>query len=248
MKTATKLFVQNCMICQQAKPNRSKYPGLLNPLPIPKGSWEVVSMDFIEGLPKSGTANCILVVVNKFSKYNHFIPLIHPFTAAVMSQSFLNNVYKLHGMPLAIISERDRVFTSKFWQELLKLAQVNLQMSIAYHPQTDGQTERVNQCLETFLRCFVHACPTKWSKWLALVEFWYNTSYHSTLGMSPFEVLYAHKPIHFGVQVLDGCQVPELSVSLKERGLMSSLIKQHLIRAQNRMKQQTDKKRSEVTF
>jgi hypothetical protein len=126
MKTATKLFVQNCMICQQAKPNRSKYPGLLNPLPIPKGSWEVVSMDFIEGLPKSGTANCILVVVNKFSKYNHFIPLIHPFTAAVMSQSFLNNVYKLHGMPLAIISERDRVFTSKFWQELLKLAQVNL--------------------------------------------------------------------------------------------------------------------------
>jgi hypothetical protein len=83
-------------------------------------------MDFIEGLPKSGTANCILVVVNKFSKYNHFIPLIHPFTAAVMSQSFLNNVYKLHGMPLAIISERDRVFTSKFWQELLKLAQVNL--------------------------------------------------------------------------------------------------------------------------
>jgi hypothetical protein len=82
---------------------------------VPKGACEVVSMDFIEELPKSGSANCILVVVDKFSKYNHFIPLLHPFTTAMVAQAFLNNIYKLHGMPLTIISDRDRVFTIKFW-------------------------------------------------------------------------------------------------------------------------------------
>jgi hypothetical protein len=115
-------------------------------------------MDFIEGLPLSGSANCILVVVDKFSKYSHFIPLHHPFTTAVVAQTFLHNVYKLHGLPAAIISDRDRVFTSQFCQELFKAAKVQLQMSSANHPQMDGQTKRVNQCLETFLHCFVHAC------------------------------------------------------------------------------------------
>jgi hypothetical protein len=89
----------------------------------------------------------------------------------------------------------------------------------------DGQTERVNQCLETFLRCFVHACPTKLIKWIALAEFWYNTSYHSSLGMSPFDVLYAHKPRHFRLHEVDACQVLELHVWLQERELMTALIK-----------------------
>jgi hypothetical protein len=96
-------------------------------------------------------------------------------------------------MPAAIISDRDKVLTSRFWQELFKLAKVTLQMSSSYHPQT----ERVNQCLKTYLHCFVHVCPKQWIKWLALAEFWYNTSYHSALGHSPFEVLYAQKPRHF---------------------------------------------------
>jgi hypothetical protein len=73
-------------------------------------------------------------------------------------------------------------------------------MSSAYHPQSDGQTERVNQCIETYLRCFVHACPRKWSQWLAVAEFWYNTNFHSTIGTSPFEILYGHPPRHFGLQ------------------------------------------------
>jgi hypothetical protein len=159
MKAAAHAYAQSCEICQQTKDNRSKYPRLLEPLPVPSGAWEVVTMDFIEGLPKSGQANCIFVVVDKFSKYSHFIPLLHPFLAATVAQAFLSKVYKLHGMPAAIISDRDKVFTSRFWQELLKLAQVTLQMSSSYHPQTDGQSERVNQCLETYLCCFVHVCP-----------------------------------------------------------------------------------------
>jgi hypothetical protein len=225
MKTDTHKFVQSCTICQQAKPNRSKYPRLLAPLPVPNGAWEVVTMNFIEGLPKSGNANCILVVVDKFLKYNHFIPLLHPFNAVVVAKAFLNNIYKLHSMPIAIISDRDKVFTSKFWQELFRLTNVTLQMSSSYYPQTDGQSERVNKCLVTYFRCFVHACPRQWIKWLPLAEFWYNTSYHSALGHSPFEVLYAQKPRHIGLQEKGMCQNQNLNKWLQERELMGALIK-----------------------
>jgi hypothetical protein len=93
---------------------QGKIPRFIGPLPISKGAWQVISMDFIKGLPRSGVANCILVVVNKFSKYNHFIPVLHPFTTTTVAQAFMSNVYKLHGLPLAIIFDRDRVFTSNF--------------------------------------------------------------------------------------------------------------------------------------
>jgi transposase InsO family protein len=171
MKVSAQQFFQSYSICQQAKPNRSKYQGLLAPLPIPPRAWQTVSLDFIEGLPTSGSANYILVVVDKFSKYAYFLPLHHPFTTATVARLFLDHVYKLHGMSLALISNRDRVSTSHLWKELFRLANVTLQMSSAHHPQMDGQTERVNQYLKTFLRCFVHACPTHWLKWLSLAEF-----------------------------------------------------------------------------
>lgn len=131
-----------------------------------------------------------------YSKFAHFVPLRHPYTAASVAKVFMDNIYKLHGLPKSIISDRDRIFTSKLWQLLFKLAGIQLRMSSAYHPQTDGQTERVNQCLKTFLRCFVHACPARWIQWLPLVEFWYNTSTHSALGRIPFEVLYGYPPRH----------------------------------------------------
>jgi transposase InsO family protein len=110
-------------------------------------------------------------VVDKFSKYAHFIPLSHPYTNFQVALLYITQIYKLHGLPKAIVSDRDRIFTSQVWRERFKLLKVELLMSSAYHPQTDGQTERVNQCLETYLRCFVHSCPTKWSSWLPFAEF-----------------------------------------------------------------------------
>jgi len=104
-------------------------------------------MDFVEGLPRSKNVNCILVVVDSFTKYAHFSALSHPFTAAGVAKVFLDQIYRLHGMPTAIISDRDRIFTSKFWSELFRLADVKLQMSSNYHPQSDGQTERLNQSM-----------------------------------------------------------------------------------------------------
>ena len=199
MKKFVHQYVQACLTCQQAKPDRTKLPGLLQPLPVPSTAWQVISMDFVEGLPKSGGYDCILVVVDLFSKYAHFLPLKHPFTAISVAKLFHHQVYRLHGLPASIVSDRDRVFTSKLWRELFRLADVQLSMSSAYHPQSDGQTERVNQCLETFLRCFVHACPSSWSQWISLAEFWYNTSEHSATGRSPFVILYGHEPRHFGM-------------------------------------------------
>lgn len=112
----------------------------------------------------------------------------------------MDQVYKLHGLLDSIISDGDCIITSVIWQGLFKLTDTHLLMSSSYHPQTDGQTERLNQCLEGFLRCSVHSCPKQWAKWLPLAAFWYNTSYHSSLGKSPFEVLYGHSPRHWHLQ------------------------------------------------
>jgi hypothetical protein len=134
MRSAVLKYVQACSICAQAKPDRSAYPGLLQPLPVPKASWEVISLDFVEGLPLSDAANAILVVVDKFSKFAHFIPLKHPFSAASVARLFMDHIFKLHGMPKAIISDKDRVFTSRLWQLLFQLAGTELRMSTAYYP------------------------------------------------------------------------------------------------------------------
>lgn len=193
-------FISACTVCQQAKPDRSKLLGLLQPLPVPDRSWKVISIDFIEDLLLSGSVNCIFVVVDVFSKYAHFLGLKHPFPAVSVAKLFFSQVFKLHGMPQAIVSDRDRIFTSKLWRELFKPAKADLRMSSAYHPQSDGQTELVNQCLETFLRCYAHACPEQWSSWLDLAEYWYNTSFHSAIGRSPFEVMYGYAPSAFGIE------------------------------------------------
>jgi hypothetical protein len=206
-------------------------------------------MDIIEGLPLSSKYNCILVVVDLFTKYAHFIPLRHPFTAATVAQVFLDNIYRLHGLPLSMISDRDRIFTSRFWSELFKLAGVQLCCSTAYHPQSDGQSERLNQCLETYLRCFVHACPAKWSKWLATAEFWYNSSEHSAIGRSPFEALYGYSPRLLAVPpIVETTPASELLGWSSDRSWMDELIQSHLYRAKHRMKKQADLHRSERSF
>lgn len=187
-------YVAKCEVCAQAKSEHCRLPGLLQPLPIPPTAWHTISLDFIEDLPKSKNFDTILVVIDKLTKYAHFICLSHPYTATTVAQAFLTNIYKLHGMPTVIISDRDRIFTSTLWQELFKLTETTLNMSSSYHPQTDGQTERLNQCLETYLRCMVHSCPTKWAHWISLAEFWYNSTFHSAHGLTPFQALYGHPP------------------------------------------------------
>lgn len=187
-------YIRNCSVCQQNKYDQSAKPGLLNPLPVPKGIWESISLDFVEGLPPSGGKHCIMVVVDRLSKNAHFIPLSHPYTAIEVAQAYLDNIFRLHGMPEVVISDRDPTFLSEVWQEIFRVQGVDLKHSTAYHPQTDGQTETTNKTLETYLRCMTAEAPKTWSKWLPLAEWWYNTTYHSAIRCTPFEVVFGQPP------------------------------------------------------
>jgi hypothetical protein len=205
-------------------------------------------MDFIDGLPVSRQYNCLLVVVDKLTKYAHFIPVRHPYNASKIAEVFVDNVYRLHGMPQNLVSDRDPVFTSHFWQFVFKATGTNLKMSTANHPETDGQTERVNQSVECYLRCFISAHPQHWAKWISLCEFWYNTNWHASLGKSPFELLYGRQPRYFGITATDSIASGDTDDWLQERVVILDSVRQHLLRMQQRMKAQADKHRTEREF
>lgn len=131
-------FVRACVTCQRNKSEHLHPAGLLQPLPVPSIVWADISMDFIEGLPRVQGKSVILSVIERFSKFAHFIPLSHPYTASSVACAFFADIVHLHGFPQSIVSDRDPVFTSNFWKDLFRLAGVRLHMSSAFHPQSDG--------------------------------------------------------------------------------------------------------------
>jgi hypothetical protein len=164
MKQDIHNFVAECDVCQRNKGKIVKSPGTLQLLLIPPAIWKDISMDFITDLPKSGNKSVIMVVVDRLSNYAHLCALQHPFTASTVAQIFMDQVFKLHGMLHSIVSDHDPTFTSNFWQELFNLQGTQLHLSIAYHPQIDGQTKVINKCLETYLRCFASEKKNQWAQ------------------------------------------------------------------------------------
>ncbi|CAM8941132.1 unnamed protein product [Rhodiola kirilowii] len=150
-------------------------------------------MDFITHLPTSKGKTVIFVVVDRLTKYAHFMPLPSGFTAEMVAKVFSKEIFRLHGVPNSIVSDRDPIFLSHFWKELFRTQGTTLSHSSAYHPQTDGQSEVVNRGLEDYLRCFINEQQTNWVDLLPLAEYSYNTAWHSSIGMTPFEAVYGRK-------------------------------------------------------
>jgi hypothetical protein len=156
-------YIAKCLECQKVKDEHKHPAGLLQPLPIPKWKWEVVTMDSITGLPKTSKQHdAIMVVVDKLTKIVHFIPLKTTHKETNVVDIYMREVARLHGIPKTIVSDRDPNFTSNFWKGLFKGFRTNLNFSTAYHPEFHGQTKRVNELIEYMLRMYVMETPSKW--------------------------------------------------------------------------------------
>ena len=225
IKAEIQKYCEECATCQRNKTLALSPTSLLTPLEIPSRVWEDISMDFIEGLPKSSGHEVILVVVDRFGKYAHFLGLKHPFDAKTVAEVFMKEVVRLHDFPQSIVSDRDKIFMSNFWKEHFRLASTKLNRSTVYHPQTNGQTEVVNSSVEIYLRCFCGERPKQWMKWIPWAEYWYNTTYQRSLGVSPFQAVYGRAPpalLYYGDR---GTSISTLDEQLKERDIVLGVLK-----------------------
>src|ERR1051325_4161804 len=191
-----KKCINSCDSCQRNKSNNQQTAGLLQTLPTPTTRWQQITMDFIVQLPKTPRGyDAITVFVDRLSKRAHFIPCTTDITAPGVAKLFFENIFRLHGLPKTIISDRDPKFTSKFWTALFKLLETKLAMSTAFHPQTDGQTERMNRTLEEMLRAYTTYHQNQWDECLSATEFAYNNSKQTSTGQTPFELDNGQHPL-----------------------------------------------------
>lgn len=193
-------YVNTCPICQRTKARKHRPYGLLAPLPAPSQPWAEISMDFVTGLPFSTNprngkqCNAILVIVDRFTKYALYIPTVTQLTASSLADLLFAHVFEHFGLPDGIVSDRGSLFTSHFWSHLCYLLAVKRRLSTAYHPQTDGQTERQNQNLEHYLRSYTNLEQSDWAKRLRLAQFAYNNSEHSAIHTTPAYALFGFHP------------------------------------------------------
>ncbi|GJY66263.1 putative reverse transcriptase domain-containing protein [Tanacetum coccineum] len=194
MKAEIATYVSKCMTCAKVKAEYQKPSGLLVQLVIPVWKWENITIDFITKLPKTTSGqDTIWVIVDRLTKSAHFLPMKEADTMEKLTRQYLKEVVSRHGVPVSIISDRDSKFTSHFWKSLNEALGTQLDMSTAYHPQTDGQSERTIQTLEYMLRACVMDFGKGWERHLPLIEFSYNNSYHTSTKAAPFEALYGRK-------------------------------------------------------
>lgn len=243
-------YVKTCLVCQLDKTERLKEAGLLQPLPIPERPWQSVSMDFILGFPKVNGLASILVVVDRFTKYAVFIGAPKVCSAELTAELFFKNVIKYFGVPQDIVSDRDTRFTGRFWTALFNMMGSELKFSTANHPQTDGQTERMNQLLEEYMRHYVTASQRNWADLLDVAQFSYNLHKSSATGLSPFELLYSFQPTtpHEVALQKSGGDCPAAYRFARAKQELLDEAKDSLAKAQRRMKKYADKGRRDVEF
>lgn len=240
-------YIYSCVACQSNKSSNRSPAGKLQSLPIPTKKWEQVSMDFVGPLPLTKADNdFIMVVVDKLSKMVHFIPCKTTVTAPQVAKLFFREIVRHHGIPTSIVSDRDTRFTSHFWEELWRLFGTRLAMSTSRHPQTDGQTERVNRVLEEILRSFVQNVGEDWDQYLTAAEIAINSSKQASTGYSPYYLNNGEEfylPIDQALQVISNN--PTVNQSIQKMNEHLAIAKLNIEKAQQRQAKYADEKRRE---
>lgn len=189
-----RVFTKNCHKCQSIKPTNRHEFGLLRPPDVATSRWSSITMDFITGFRKVGEVDCIWVITDRFTKRCHFIPISKSITAEQLAQLFIVEIFRHHGMPLEIISDRDVLFTSRYWKSFFHALGTKLKLSTPAHPKTDGSTERANRSLIQLLRAMFTYDTDAWVDQLPILEFSYNSHVHSAIGMTPFTADLGYTP------------------------------------------------------
>ncbi|XP_039222531.1 cation-dependent mannose-6-phosphate receptor isoform X1 [Crotalus tigris] len=244
MKKDIDKYFRECSMCAMTKPRVGKPSGLLQQVSDPNHPWEEIGMDFIVDLPTSHGNTVIRTVIDLFSKQAHFIPCKGLPSARHLAKLFVTHIYRLHGVPRRIISDRGVQFTSHFWRSLIKSIGSSQGLSSAFHPRTNGGAERANAMIERYLRCYVNYQQTNWAELLPLAEVAYNNTLHSSTGFTPFRV----------VNRIDFVPIPELhrgdtgsqqpSDWINQINNVWKVVKKALQKAEVAAKRQADKKRS----
>ncbi|GJT58386.1 reverse transcriptase domain-containing protein [Tanacetum coccineum] len=249
MKRDIATYVSKCLTCSKVKAEHQRPSGLLQQPEIPEWKWDKITMDFITKLPRSKSGHdTIWVIVDRLTKSAHFLAIREDYSTEKLAKIYVDEIVARHGVPVSIISDRDGRFTSRCWQTVQKALGTRLDMSTAYHPQTDGQSERTIQTLEDMLRACVIDFGGSWDVHLPLAEFSYNNSYHSSIRCAPFEALYGRK-----------CRSPVLWAEIREGSLIGPelvqettnkvvLIKEKLKAARDRQKSYADNRRKPLEF
>src|SRR4051812_43364056 len=249
MKRDIARFVAECDVCRRIKAKHQRPTGTLQPLPIPEWKWDKVSMDFITVFPRTQKGNdAIFVVIDRLSKVAHFLPVRESINASQLAELYVSRIVSIHGVPLEINSDGGSLFTSRLWESFQNAMGTHLSFSTAYHPQSSGQVERVNQIHEDMLRACVISFRNKRENSLPFAEFVYNNSFQSSLGMDPFEFLYGRKcqtPLNWSETGERQFFGPDMIQDAEEQ---VRIVREKLKTAQSRQKSYYDRHHREESF
>ncbi|KAJ1201269.1 hypothetical protein NDU88_005082 [Pleurodeles waltl] len=245
-KSDVEKYVQACPICAQVKIPRTRPAGLLQPLPVPPAPWHTISTDFMCSLPPSAGNRVIMVTIDSFTKMAHFTALKKLPTSQELSQIFIHHIFRLHGLPQSIVSDRGPQYISRFWKRFCRTLNINIALSSGFHPQTNGQTERLNQGLEQYLRCFCNSTQSNWNTYLPIAEFSYNNTVNSASKVTPFFCSYGYHPTSFPTTPQSASSLPAVSSFSRRLLQIHKLIRANLLNTKRYMKRIADKKRRDA--
>ncbi|GJY41221.1 putative reverse transcriptase domain-containing protein [Tanacetum coccineum] len=249
MKKDIAEYVSKCLTCLKVKAEHQRPSGLLQQPEIPVWKWEGIAMDFVTKLPRTSSVHDIIcVIMDRLTKSDHFLPMREDYKMERLTRLYLNEIVARHGVPISIISDRDSRFTSRFWQSMQEALGTRLDMSTAYHPQTDGQSERTIQTLEDMLRACVLDFRGSWDVHLLLVEFSYNNSYHSSVRCALFDGMYVESVVRQLCGLMVGGRSVDWTWLVQDLLRRSRKLRLRTLRSRDRQKSYADKRRKPLEF